>query len=101
MPSSIKFLFHYCLLGHEAAFPVEFHGRSVAVPHIQCKAAASGLHCKFPGGMVQGLADTLAPETLIHAQIIDIQRPDIRQDVVVKVLLKDAAYEKILRALAL
>ena len=32
----------------------------------------------------------LPADGLVHTQIIDIQRPDIRQDVVVKVLLKDA-----------
>src|SRR5699024_1816083 len=40
--------------------------------------------------LIQGLSDMLPADGLVHTQIIDIQRPDIRQDVVVKVLLKDA-----------
>ena len=39
---------------------------------------------------IQTLPDVCAPQRFIHTQIIDVQGPDVRQDVVIPVLLEDA-----------
>ena len=87
---SSQYQLHTDFLRLEAAFFIEAHGPVVAAPHIQGHRVA----VDFPGivqhSLVDGLGHAAAPDVLVHAQIVDVQRFPVAEHRIVLGFLQNA-----------
>ena len=79
----IQYDFHSHFLGLKPTFLIKSQGAFVAAPHVQRDIVAALFPGEFKDRIVDRPSDMLSAFCLIHTEIVDVERFDIRQDVVV------------------
>ena len=85
--SSLQNLFHPDLLGHETAFLIKLHCAFVAVPDVQSDIIKPVFPRIVQYILIQLLPDMLSAAVFIHTEIIYVQRPNVREDIISEVFL--------------
>ncbi len=69
---------------------IEFHGGLIERPYVQGYIIAAAFSGKLQYSLIQSASDMLAPDLFVHAKVINVEGLDIRQNIVMKMLLENA-----------